>query len=470
MYPQTTDFRAYGDPMPWGPWAADEQGEMAKALTAGTETVTPGAVAGEGFPLRPESLDGTLYNLTYRMEHLTLWPQLLKDDVWNTVNEYNVLRAHGSGVEFFHGEGDLPGEDDSTWERLYATIKHMGCTRRFSLVSSLVRMAHNNAETHQTIGGTMWTLEQLEKNLFTGNDSLLSESIKGYDQQITHVRDLRGRPLTGDEINYGAGVIVESPNWGRATDAYMPIGVDTDFVDDVLPNARYQAGQNGGFNGQAGMTVDSYKTQRGTIKLNPTPFLDFGSTPSSVALGNAAKRPGTPTENTALAASGSGSKFEAADAGTYRYKVVAVNRYGKSAPLSLSTTIAVTAGQSVTFKIADGSPIPAYYEVYRSTKGGAASTCKYAFKVARDSSGVTTITDTNAYIPGTARVYLVQQNREFNVFQRLLRFMKVRLGMVDASFRFMLLLFGELVVHAPNKAMIFINVGRANRDPHYDVS
>jgi hypothetical protein len=175
-------------------------------------------------------------------------------------------------------------------------------------------------------------------------------------------------------------------------------------------------------------------------------------------------------ESVALAAAGSGSSFTAADAGTYRYKVVAVNQYGKSAPLTLSTTITVTAGQSVTFSIADGSPIPAYYEVYRSTKGGAASTCKYAFKIARDSSGVTAITDANAYIPGTGRVYLVQQNREFNVFQRLLRFMKVRLAMVDASFRFMLLLFGELVVHAPNKGIIYINVGRANRDPHYDVS
>jgi hypothetical protein len=189
-----------------------------------------------------------------------------------------------------------------------------------------------------------------------------------------------------------------------------------------------------------------------------------------VALGQAAKRPGTPTEAVALAAGGTGSKFEASDVGTYRYKVVAVNRYGKSAPLSLTGSIAVTSGQSVTFSIGDGSPIAEYYEIYRSTKNGAAGTCKFMVSVARDSSGVTAITDANGYLPGKGRVYLVQQNREFNVFQRLLRFMKVRLGMIDASFRFMLLLFGELVVHAPNKALIYINVGRSNRDPHYDVS
>lgn len=468
---QATDFRQFGDSMPFGPWADESNSaELAKALTAGTDINSPGAVAGGGFPLRPESLDGTLYNLSYRMEHLKLWPQLLKDDVWNTVNEYNTLIAHGSGVEFFHGEGDLPGEDDSTWQRNYATIKHMGVTRRYSLVSSLVKMAHNNAETHQTIGGTMWVLEQLEKALFVGNDSLMPVSIKGYDQQIAHVRDLRGRPFSGDEANYGAGLIQEGPNYGRLTDLYMPVGVDTDFIDDVMPNARYQINQQGWRDGRAGMSIKVYDTQRGPLALNPDVFLTFGDVPNAVAQGNAAKRPGTPVEHTALAAAGTGSMFEAADAGNYRYKVVAVNAYGRSVPVSLSTVVTVASGQSVTFKITDGSPIPQYYDVYRSTKGGAATTCKWAFKVARDSSGVTTITDSNAYLPGTGRVYGVQQNREFNVFQRLLRFMKVRLAMVDASFRFMLLLFGELVVHAPNKALIYINVGRSNRDPSYDVS
>jgi hypothetical protein len=468
---QATDFRLFGDAMPFGPWS-DESGsaELAKALTAGTDINSPGAVAGGGFPLRPESLDGTLYNLSYRMEHLKLWPQLLKDDVWNTVNEFNTLIAHGSGVEFFHGEGDLPGEDDSTWQRNYATIKHMGVTRRYSLVSSLVRMAHNNAETHQTIGGTMWVLEQLEKALFTGDDSLMPVSIKGYDQWITHVRDLRGRPFSGDEANYGAGLIQEGPNYGRATDMYMPVGVDTDFIDDVMPNARYQINQQGWRDGRAGMSIKVYDTQRGPLALQPNVFLTFGDVPNAAAQGNAAKRPGLPVEHTALAAAGAAGSFEASDAGNYNYKVVAVNAYGRSAPVTLGTTVTVAATNSVTFKMTDGSPTPLYYDVYRSTKGGGAATCKWAFKVARDASGVTTITDANAYLPGTGRVYMAQQNREFNLFQRLLRFMKVRLAMVDASFRFMLLLFGELVVHAPNKGLIYINVGRSNRDPSYDVS
>jgi hypothetical protein len=465
---QFTDFSQFGEAMPNSPWNEDVQ-ELSKALTAGTDINTPGAVAGSGFALRPESLDGTLYNLTYGMKHLQLWPQLLKEDVLNTVNEHNTLVAHGSGQAFFHSEGDLPGEDDSTWQRNYTIVRAMGCTRKYSIMASLTRMAHNNAETHQTLGGTMWILEQLEKALFAGNNTLLSQSFDGYDVQIAHSRDLRGRPLTGEEVNYGAGLIFDAPNYGQATDIYMPVGVDTDLIDDIAPNARYAIGPQGYQNGHAGMQIKVYDTQRGPIALHPDVFVTFGAAPSAVALGAAATRPAAPTESVGLNAAGSGSQFEASDVGAYYYKVVAVNAYGKSAPLTLSGTVTPTAGQQVTFTVSAGSPAPAYYEVYRSTKGGAASTCKYAFKVA---AGVTTtvITDTNAYIPGTATVYLVQQNREFNVFNRLLRFMKVRLGMVDSSYRFMLLLYGNLIVHCPNKALKYINVGRASRSPSYDVA
>lgn len=465
------DYSQYGDPMPFGPYAQSEVGELTKALTAGLDINTPGAVAGSGFALRPESLDGTLYNLSFRMEHLRLWPQLLKQEVYNTINEYNVLRAHGSGVAFFHNEGDLPAEDDTTWERMYARVKSMGCTRRYTIMASMVRMAHMQAEAHQTIGGTMWTLEQLERSLFAGNATLLPQAFDGYDQLIANVRDLRGRPLTGDEVNYGAGKVFDAPNYGKATDLYMPVGVDTDFVDDIAPNARYNVQAGPGYvNGHAGMQVKVYDTQRGPISLQPDVFIKFGDIPSSIALGDSAKRPGTPTEAVAMASPTSTlSKFLASDAGSYRYKAVAVNEFGKSAPLELTGTVTVDAGDKVTFSLGDGNPTARYYEIYRSTLGGAATTCKYAFAVIRDPSGTTAIEDNNFYLPGMGRSYLIQQNQEFNKFNRLLRFMKIRLGMVDASFRFMLLLFGNLVVHAPNKALIFINVGRSNRTPANDL-
>jgi len=466
-----TDFSAYAAPN--GPLSVDHQMDLNKALTAGSDINSPGAVAGGGFPLRPESLDGTLYNLSFSMNMLKLWPQLLKEDVFNTVNEYNVLREHGSGQQFFHGEGGLPGEDDSTWERLYSTIKYMGTTRRYSIVAALNHMAHASAEVHQTLGGTMWILENLEKQLFTGDSSLLPQSFNGYGQQIANVMDLRGRPLTGDIINYGSGYVQEAPNYGTVTDLYSPVGVITDFIDDVMPNARYMVSPDGWRNGRAGMQVKTYDTQIGPIALQPNVFLTFGAAPDATAAGDAAQRPGAPTILTGPTAGAPGagetSQFVASDAGTYIYRIVAYNAFGRSTPIT-SAAVVVATGQKTTMTIADGTPIPSYYIVFRSTRGGAAGTALEQFRVARSATGVTTITDLNEWIPGTGIAYMVQQNAEFNKIKRLLRYMKVRLGILDTSYRFMLLLYLDLVVQTPNKGLIFRNVGRANRSPTYIVS
>jgi hypothetical protein len=464
------DYAAWADPQ--GPYSPELMQNLQKGLTAGADINSPGAVAGSGFPLRPESLDGTLYNLSYRMEHLKLWPQLLKEEVYNTINEYNVLRTHGSGMNFFHAEGGLPGEDDSTWERMYSTTKYMGTTRKYSIAAAMVKMAHAQAEVHQTLGGTMWLLQQLESNLFKGSSTLLSQSFNGYSAQINNVIDLRGRPLTGNDLNWGSGYVLEAPNYGLCTDFYAPVGVITDVIEDINPNARYVITADGYKNGAAGMQVKTYITQAGPIAFQPNVFLTFGGAPGAAA-GDSSTRPGSPTISVAPAAGAPGagetSQWLASDAGTYIYKVVAFNVYGRSAAVT-SAAVTVDAGEKVTFSIADGSPVPAYYEIYRSTKGGAAGTCTLQTRVARDVSGTTVVTDLNDYLPGCAEGYMVQQNAEFNKFKRLLKYMKIRLGMADSSFRFMLLMYGDLVVHAPDKGVTFRNIGKASHTPGYVVS
>jgi len=461
------DYQAWADPQ--GPFSPEHAMELQKALTAGADINTPGAVAGSGFPLRPESLDSTLYNLTYGMQHIKLWPQLRKEEVYNTVNEYNRLLAHGSGMQFFHGEGDLPGEDDSTWQRIYSTIKYMGCTRRYSIAAAMVRMAHAQAEVHQTLGGTMWLLRELERNLFTGSTTFLPQSFDGYGAQIANIIDLRGRPLTGDVVNWGTGYVLEAPNYGLCTDLYAPVGAITDVVEDINPNARYMITPQGYMNGAAGMQVKTYITQAGPIAFQPNVFLVFGGA-AQAAAGDAARRPGAPTISVAPAAgaplAGTTSQWTAADAGTYIYQVVAYNAFGRSAAVATAAVV-VAAGQRVTFTIADGTPVPSYYEIYRSTLNGAVGTCRLQMRVARTATGLTQVSDLNEWIPGCAEGYMVQQNQEFNKFKRLLKYMKVRLGMADSSFRFMLLLFGDLVVHTPDKGVIFRNIGRSSHAPAY---
>ena len=70
-----------------------------KALSAGQEINPPGsAVAGDGFALRVESLERTLKNTTFKMEHIRFWRGIPKLAAYNTVEEHNVFGGLGSAV------------------------------------------------------------------------------------------------------------------------------------------------------------------------------------------------------------------------------------------------------------------------------------------------------------------------------------------------------------------------------------
>ena len=68
-----------------GQASAEALFDLAKALRAGQQINPPGsAVPGDGFTLKPESLERTLYNVTFRMEHVKLWKALDKTPAFNT--------------------------------------------------------------------------------------------------------------------------------------------------------------------------------------------------------------------------------------------------------------------------------------------------------------------------------------------------------------------------------------------------
>ena len=58
----------------FGSATQQEVDELNKALAAGQDINPPGSVvAGDGFALRVESLERTLKNTTFKMEHIRLW-------------------------------------------------------------------------------------------------------------------------------------------------------------------------------------------------------------------------------------------------------------------------------------------------------------------------------------------------------------------------------------------------------------
>jgi len=62
----------------FGEATAADVSELNKALAAGQAITGPGGTAGDGFALRVESLERTLKNTTYRMEHIRFWKAVPK--------------------------------------------------------------------------------------------------------------------------------------------------------------------------------------------------------------------------------------------------------------------------------------------------------------------------------------------------------------------------------------------------------
>lgn len=457
--------------------SAEELNALHKALAAGADINAPGSFsAGDGFALRVESLDQTLYNVTYKAKDIAFWRALYKDPAYNTVEEYNRLESYGSGVAAFIAEGDLPATDDSVYSRQYTKIKFMGTTRAVTHVMSLLRVAHGDVIARETVNGTLWLLRQLERKLFEGDEDLVDVEFDGLEKLLTsawgttveadgyisgwadsdHVIDLRGEPLTEDHIIDLAERLAREPNYGAPSDLWLPTGPVKDLNKILYPKERYNIPAPVG--GMAGISINGLTTPFGDIRLNPDIFIPVSTTPNSSAVGSSSSRPASPTVNSITAAPEGTSKFDSGDAGTYIYKIVACNRYGKSAPVQ-TNSVTVAKGDKVTINVTEGSPAPSYYEIYRTAAGGAASTARLIMRVPR--SGATQdIVDINRFLPDTARGYMLTQSPEVLKWKQLAPFTKIPLATIDTSIRWMQVLYGALQVMKPLQCGMFINIGK----------
>jgi len=219
-------WRDYAGTSGFGQTTQEDVNDLNKALSAGQSINPPGGtpVAGDGFALRVESLERTLRNTTYKMQHIRLWRAIPKLAAYNTVEEYNLIESYGQNPDAgFIDEGDLPESDDSTYERKFSVVKYLGTVRKVTHVMSLVRPAHGNVIAQETVNGTMHLLRTVERALFEGDSSLSALQFDGYKKLITtnspatNIIDLRGQPLSEDALIDASLTIHDAPNYGTPT-------------------------------------------------------------------------------------------------------------------------------------------------------------------------------------------------------------------------------------------------------------
>lgn len=460
-----------------GVGSAGDIDALNKALVAGADINNPGSAAGEGFPLRVESLDKVLFVTSYRAKDVKFWKALYKDPAYNTVEEFNRLESYGSGEAAFTAEGDLATEDDSTYSRQYTRIKFMGTVRRVTHVMSLLRAAHGNVVARETVNGTLWLIRQLERALFTGDEDLIPVQFDGLekllisawgatrldDDQLSgyeddNVIDMRGAAFSEDHISDMAERLVAEPNYGAPSDLWSPTGPVKDLSKIMYPKERYDLPAPR--DGAAGIAIKSIVTPFGQIGLNPDIFLPT-STVAGAAAGPAALRPAAPTLGALTSPVYAGANttyWAAADAGTYIYQVVAANRYGRSAPVT-SAGVVVAASDQVSIPVTDNGPGTTYYIVYRSDRNGAAGTAREILRIRR-TAAAQTLVDLNRFLPNTSKAYMLTQTPEVLKWKQLAPFTKIPLATIDASIRWQMVLYGALQVMKPLQNGMFINVGR----------
>jgi hypothetical protein len=447
--------------------------ELNKALSAGQSQNPPGsAVAGDGFALRVESLESTLKNTTYKMKHVVFWRDIYKSPAFNTVEEYNQIQDYGTNPDAgFIDEGDLPEDSDSTYERKFSVVKYVGTTRKVTHVMSLVRPAHGNVLARETVNGTMHLLRVIERALFKGDSTLSALQFDGFEKLLLdnapagNIIDLRGQPLSEDVLIDGALTVSDAPNYGTPTDLYTNPKIHADLVKTFFPKERTRPGMLEG--GLVGLDINGWTSPAGNVNFKPDVFITDGGAPTA-AVGDAAKRPGTPTVSTVPTTPVDGAAlFGADDAGDYIYTVQAVNRYGRSAAVDLvagPTAVTVAEGDKVTFGLTPGGATDVdWYEVFRTKKDGAAGTERQIIRIANGAgAGEQTIEDLNTVLPYTSSAYLFQQNSENMAVKQLAPMVKIPLATIDSSIRWMQLVYLVPQLFTPGKNVLYRNVGRAS--------
>jgi hypothetical protein len=400
---------------------------LIKALQA-QEGVTDIADLQDGGALQVQSLETQLAMLTFQEKHLKFYKDIGVVKAYSTLEEYSTQDGYGTEGGFV-GQLENPEEDDADINREFAVVKYIRGLWRVSDVLGFTKTI-SNAEVIQVQAAMMRTLRTLERTLFFGDSDKIPQSFDGLERTILtkgssyQVIDLRGAQITEANMKLAAEII--SSNYGTPTTMYNSLSVQT-TIDQILGNTtnqRLNIEQLGGNGKMAlGSSVSEMRTAFGNFEIKPDIFINPESqgvptiknpaNKSAIIEGaTSTKAPATPTFSIAVnAPTVAGSKWKTsgdggAIAGAYKYRVAAINQYGKSAA-AVAQTSTVAANGALTLSITPGAGAYAAtaYEIYRETAPGS-GIIKLLTIVKADASPKTH-QDLNDDLSGTSKSFLV---------------------------------------------------------------
>lgn len=418
---QASLFEGYGEA------SLQETNELVKAIQA-SEGITDIAALTGGGALQVQSLETQLAMLTFQEKHIKFYKDIGVSKAFSTLEEYSVQDGYGHEGGFV-GQLENPEEADPNFRREFAVVKYI---RTLWKVADVLQYAKtiSDAEVLAVQSAMMRALRQTEQTLFFGDSDMIPESFDGIVKTIKskatsqHIFDLRGANINEYQLKQGAQLIGD--NYGTPTHMYVSHGVQT-TIDNILDYSKQRINQEQVSLGSGlialGHTVTQMRSAFGTfnfvpdIFINPeaqgVPMIKDPANPGLYIEGpTSAKSPATPTFTlTVNAPIVAGSKWKAtgdggAIAGTYNYRVVAINRYGKSqAAAAQSDTVAASGSITIDITSGGGSYAPTAYEIYRETTPGSGKI--YYLTTVKVSGSPTNYEDKNDDLSGTSVSLLV---------------------------------------------------------------
>lgn len=411
--------------------------------------------------LRAYSIDGTLRTVSYTQKHIKFWNRTPKLRAFSTVEEYVKLNNYGNQrTGAFVDAGALPPSQDSSYSRENKNVKYVGTTRAVQHQATVVEtVVVDNLIAQEQINGTIYLLGVIERSFFDGDSSVISQEWDGIMTEIEKeyaaspesgiVIDLEGKDITKQDLTRGSNVILN--NYGIPTLMYTDL--DTmGRINELFYGNQFITNPDGaGVVGAVATDRFNYLPKQ-TFEYEPDVFLKPNIEPLIEA--SSENAPSAPTVQAATAQDAA-SKFK--NAVNAKYIVAALNKYGESEG-STPVTASVQAGDKVTLTITrqGGRPI-AGYAIYRADL--ATDTPKFIKRIPAQTTGNDTVfVDLNENIPGTGKAVLIFEDTTNWCFKQLIPFVKIPLAIVDASIRWMQLLYGVPILATPRKNVLFKNI------------
>jgi hypothetical protein len=448
-------------------------------------TQTPGGV------LTMQSLEGMLADLTLNANDFTFWQDCNKIKAYSTVEEYDQQIGLGISDGGFVGQMENPEFRDPDFRKQIAIAKFMSEGWQLADVAEATNTVIDQ-RTRVQRSAMNRLLRNLNINMYSGDSTMVSKSFDGIAKTISgqsadQVRDMRGGSVSMDTFNVSGQLITEGNGHVENAKIYVsPAGLQN--LSKIIESGASSTGDRKIVEmGSGGVTIGGKITGIMTAYGSMMPRMDklLGLSYESKQVpqyynqvtglwtegATSDKAPSMPaialTEQTGV----TGSLFSAGTVRpsgvTYSYRVVAKNEYGRSVACASATAGAVAAGGSVTITITpfagdSSSKLPSCFEIY-SEKVAGSGTFRYLTTVAADSLSEVTYVDINTYIPGTARMFVIDQTSagedRVMAFSQLLPIHNTDLAKIGRYSQGLINMYGVPKYYKPNVLVEIRNIG-----------